>query len=162
MSELESQTETEPRHADEAPSEREIESAFQETAPTREGAPAETAPNLSDGLSEPPEWEAPEPPEPTTESLEAEPAPEPRRARVHPLATFLIGLVIGLFIGYGGRPSATAPATQPQATRTPVLPGQARNASGAPTLMDTLIAQTRHFKGDPNAPVTIIEFSDFQ
>jgi len=78
--------------------------------------------------------------------------------RVHPLATFLVGLVIGLLIGYGGRPSVT----QPQATRTPVLPGQTRNTSGVPTLMDTLIAQTRHFKGDPNAPVTIIEFSDFQ
>jgi protein-disulfide isomerase len=28
--------------------------------------------------------------------------------------------------------------------------------------MDMLIAQTRHFKGDPNASVTMIEFSDFQ
>jgi protein-disulfide isomerase len=29
-------------------------------------------------------------------------------------------------------------------------------------LMDAVVAQTRHFKGDSNAPITIIEFSDFQ
>jgi uncharacterized lipoprotein YddW (UPF0748 family) len=28
-------------------------------------------------------------------------------------------------------------------------------------LMDALIPQVRHFKGSPDAPVTIIEFSDF-
>ena len=28
-------------------------------------------------------------------------------------------------------------------------------------LMEAVIAVTRHFKGDPNAPVTVIEFSDF-
>jgi protein-disulfide isomerase len=29
-------------------------------------------------------------------------------------------------------------------------------------LMDAVVAQTRHFKGDPNAPVTIVEFGDFK
>ena len=28
--------------------------------------------------------------------------------------------------------------------------------------MDSVVAKTRHFKGDANAPVTIIEFADFQ
>jgi len=40
---------------------------------------------------------------------------------------------------------------------------EAANAQTERTaLMQDLIAQTRHFKGDPDAPVTILEYSDFQ
>lgn len=159
LSELESRTGTEPLSEGEnvhQRHEREVEPLAQETGPAAGDTPAE----VESGIPEVPEGESPEL---STEVLEAESTPEPRGTRVHPLATFLVGLVIGLLIGYGGRPSMVQPSTaQSQATRTPVLPGQARNTSGAPTLMDTLVAQTRHFKGDPNAPVTIIEFSDFQ
>ena len=47
----------------------------------------------------------------------------------------------------GANPSSTNPAGSPSST---------------PTLMEFLISQTRHFKGDPNAPITIVEFSDYQ
>lgn len=75
-------------------------------------------------------------------------------------------------------PASVAPsASGAQAAPTPASAGAANasttdtTASSADTaarqaatkqLMDMLISQTRHFKGDPNAPVTMIEFSDFQ
>jgi hypothetical protein len=49
-----------------------------------------------------------------------------------------------------GNPSAASEASQPAST-----PSTA-------ALMDAVVTQTRHFKGDANAPITIIEFSDFQ
>jgi hypothetical protein len=80
-------------------------------------------------------------------------------------ATPIIGLVmliIGLLGGYFGRPLITS------ASKTPIpsaVPTSASATSAAPDMqqvMTSLIAQTRHFLGDANAPVTIIEFSDFQ
>ncbi len=55
-----------------------------------------------------------------------------------------------------GTGSADAPATGEQgAVPTPT-------DADMQQLMTFLVDNTRHFKGDPNAPVTIIEFSDFQ
>jgi len=87
----------------------------------------------------------------------------------------VIMLVVGLVAGYflrpyipGGTTGNTAVSTEPVVAQSA---GQAQSTSAPqPTmsatdkqkLMDALIKQTRHFKGDPNAPVTIIEFSDFQ
>ncbi|NJN66702.1 MAG: thioredoxin domain-containing protein [Chloroflexaceae bacterium] len=80
----------------------------------------------------------------------------------------------GLLTGCTGRPEAppagsagatpSTGATGSQATARPAAdptPSPEPPDSGGPT-MDTIIAQTRHFQGDLNAPVTIIEFSDFQ
>ncbi len=90
--------------------------------------------------------------------------------RMTPLATLVVGLVIGMIIGYSGRPLVGPQPSPP----VPVTPTNAANPSTAsslnpspsnsspPTLMDAMVAQTRHFKGDPNAPVIIIEFGDFQ
>jgi hypothetical protein len=87
----------------------------------------------------------------------------------------IIMLVVGLLGGYFIRPyipRATSGAKGgPQETAVAQSPGQPQKTPPAqPTmspadrqkLEDTLVKQTRHFKGDPNAPVTIIEFSDFQ
>ena len=64
-------------------------------------------------------------------------------------------------------PTAAAKTTPEEAsaaadnTPAPTEDVAARRAA-AQRVMEMLISQTRHFKGDPNAPVTIIEFSDFQ
>jgi hypothetical protein len=71
------------------------------------------------------------------------------------LATGFTMLIVGIMVGYFGRP-LLAPETP-----TPTVAQSADNPS-AEELMDSLVARTRHFKGDSNAPVTIIEFGDFQ
>lgn len=101
----------------------------------------------------------------------------------------LIMLAVGLVAGYLLRP-AFAPAAPvptpvptpvakmatvgPLVTGTPVTASSTpQTAAGPPTpnptelaqrhaLADNLASWTRHFKGNANAPVTIIEFSDFQ
>jgi protein-disulfide isomerase len=97
----------------------------------------------------------------------------PTTARSNPLAIIAVGLVmlaIGAMLGFFGRPLVTpqpldaAPAASveppgPSAASEAVPAGG--NASPA-MLMDAVVAQTRHFKGDPSAPVTIVEFSDFR
>lgn len=99
-------------------------------------------------------------------------------------ATPLVGLlmlVLGLAAGFYARPlfdrpdadqqaaailpPTTAPvnanAGQSVATATPTADPTALAESQA-SLMEFLVGQMKHFKGDENAPVTIIEFSDFQ
>ncbi len=112
------------------------------------------------------------PPEDTTEEALSplEPmAPEPKKPvltiHVYSWATPILGIVmllLGLFAGYFARPllqpSAASPTKAAQATSAP----QQNQAGGNPSLKDVVVAQTRHFIGDPNAPVTIVEFSDYQ
>ncbi|HSB65454.1 MAG TPA: hypothetical protein VLD65_02695 [Anaerolineales bacterium] len=86
-------------------------------------------------------------------------------------ALAVIMLVVGLLAGYFGRPlvskgSAGDGATQvtqevaalnPASTATPTVdPAQIQQ------LMDSIVSQTKNFQGDPNATVTLIEFSDYQ
>ena len=78
-------------------------------------------------------------------------------------------LAVGLLGGYILRPlvSPQSPASSasPKSTETS-SPGVSANdqnqLSNPEELMAAVVAQTRHFKGDPEAPVTIIEFGDFQ
>lgn len=89
-------------------------------------------------------------------------------ARSGLLSTITVGLamlVVGMLAGYLGRPLVTPQPVIP----TPVVvtdagaPAAAANANpSAANLMDAVAAETRHFKGDPSASVTIIEFGDFQ
>jgi protein-disulfide isomerase len=105
------------------------------------------------------------------------------------LVVGLIKLVIGLalgFVSYAGlmnRPAAVAasptaavlPPTEtvmrntpaPTATLSevsvaPTAPGGDATQQSADAQIAAAVARTRHFMGDPDAPVTIIEFADFQ
>lgn len=73
-------------------------------------------------------------------------------------------LLLGLLVGYYVRPF-TQNQTQSEASvisAPPVVISTADNSAAQEKLMETVVAQTRHFRGDSNAPVTIVEFGDFQ
>jgi protein-disulfide isomerase len=77
-------------------------------------------------------------------------------------ATPVIGvvmLIIGLLGGYYGRPLVGGTKEQVAAPQS-IAPSQA--GAGNEELMSYLVSQTRHFTGNPDAPVTLIEFGDFQ
>lgn len=91
-------------------------------------------------------------------------------------ATPIVGvlmLVVGLLAGYfvrplipsiGGTetPVAAAPANPTSADSQSVAAAATQQPADLQEVMDFLIPQVRHTRGDPNAPVTLIEFSDFQ
>lgn len=85
---------------------------------------------------------------------------------IHSWATPVVGfllLILGLVGGYLIRP-AISPLLS-KSTATPTVSAKAEPGAtnaGQPGIKDYVVAQTQHFLGDPNAPVTVIEFSDFQ
>jgi hypothetical protein len=74
----------------------------------------------------------------------------------------LIMLVAGMLLGYIGRGEFGPEAQAAKATSAAQAVLAQTQAAANANLMDYLAQNTRHFKGDPNAAVTIIEFSDFQ
>jgi hypothetical protein len=113
----------------------------------------------------------------STDDMEKAPeAPPPALViNVQSWATPIVGLlmlVIGLLGGYFGRPllagTATPAGSVALTTPAPAATSPANEASSTASaadrasLMEFLVSQTRHFKGNPDAPVTLIEFSDFQ
>ncbi|GAB4577368.1 MAG: hypothetical protein Fur0022_00990 [Anaerolineales bacterium] len=84
-------------------------------------------------------------------------------------ATPIVGVLMlaaGLLTGYFGRPLLTPPVTEvPASESSSSASGEAApedQAAQQQALMEAVLARVRHFKGDPAAPVTLIEFSDFQ
>jgi xanthosine utilization system XapX-like protein len=72
-------------------------------------------------------------------------------------ARLMDGTPVAKAPGGGAPPEATAAGSEPAAAANPQTSEADRQE-----MMAFLIDQTRHFKGNPEAPVTIIEFSDFQ
>jgi hypothetical protein len=97
-------------------------------------------------------------------------------------ATPIVGVVmlmVGLAAGYIGRPllplggqpgtselqplnDVTDVAITPQPTAVSEAATPLPDPNSAESLMDLLVSQARHFKGDSEAPITMIEFSDFK
>ena len=81
---------------------------------------------------------------------------------------FGAGLLVGFFAWGLNRAIAAVPTAAPQATSVAQVPPTAIQFTLTPdsaalqTLMDQAIESTRHFKGNENAAVTMIEFADFQ
>jgi protein-disulfide isomerase len=71
-----------------------------------------------------------------------------------------------VIIGLGGY--FIRPAVSPLLSKATLTPTTSAEASAGetnanqPGLKDYVVAQTHHFLGDSNAPVTVIEFGDFQ
>jgi hypothetical protein len=84
-------------------------------------------------------------------------------------ATPIVGmlmLVVGLAAGYIGRPllpfDGQSGASESQPTAVSEADTPLPDPSSTESLMDLLVSQARHFKGDIDAPITMIEFSDFK
>ncbi|HSF79818.1 MAG TPA: hypothetical protein VLA49_01210 [Anaerolineales bacterium] len=108
----------------------------------------------------------------TTEKAGSKPA---LVINIHTWATPIIGLVmllVGLAGGYFGRPfitrneqtttvveTASAQDTQGSVAATTASPEEQASRQ---EMMDFIVSQTRHFQGNAEAAITIVEFSDFQ
>lgn len=86
---------------------------------------------------------------------EAEPARSRRWIGLIPTAIFgVLMFVLGGVGGFVGRPYLLVP--------TPTLTAPEQQQAKMQALLEMLISKTRHFKGSANAPVTLLEFGDFQ
>jgi protein-disulfide isomerase len=91
--------------------------------------------------------------------------PEPAKpAGRNPWVLLFIGLILGGLAGYSLRP-LLVPAPEPVAEAAPLAAvessAEINQAEPHREVMMAVIANARHFYGDPNAPVTLVEFGDF-
>lgn len=94
------------------------------------------------------------------------PSPKKGTGPILAIGIAMITFVAGLVIGFVGRP-AVVPDVVQVVTATPDATAVAQaaatpTASSQGTIMDVVLADARHSQGDINAPVTIVEFSDFK
>ena len=92
------------------------------------------------------------------EGFEEEPAPMQSWMRFLP--TVLVGILMFVLGGVGG--FVGRPYVMPSPTPTAAPTSAPQQAPDMQAILAQLISKTRHWKGNANAPVTMIEFSDFQ
>lgn len=100
------------------------------------------------------------------QSAESPSQPPALTINIHSWATPIVGivmLVIGALAGFYARPSVLGQLPESTSGAGPVVAIPTEDRSEAQQqLMASLLPKVRHFLGDSNAPVTIIEFGDFQ
>ncbi|MCB9078596.1 MAG: hypothetical protein H6631_13435 [Anaerolineaceae bacterium] len=131
-------------------------------------------------------------PQEPSSAYDHQPATPPTVSPVYFGTALAIAFAIGLFIGLTGRPLvirdvpvqvvvtvvpnpngeavAQAPAAAAEsaggsgANQTAVDQSAQASADGTatPTLMEYVMSDARHIQGDANAPVTVVEYSDFK
>jgi hypothetical protein len=74
----------------------------------------------------------------------------------------IAALVIGALLGYNLRPIVGPEARASKATAAAQAVAVQTQAAQNQEMMKVITGQVRHWEGDANAPVTIIEWSDFQ
>lgn len=101
-----------------------------------------------------------------TQTVEPEVQQPALTINIHSWATPIVGiimLVIGSLAGFYARPAVLGQLPQSASKENPaVVVPTADQSEAQQQLMASLIPKVRHFLGDPNASVTIIEFGDFQ
>lgn len=104
--------------------------------------------------------QSPGTPEPAPQSSDT---PKPALVSLRTLAIFAIGVLLGAGLGIAGTILFTSRSETTAARPAPAAGGDTGASQGIrETLEKAVTEQTRHFRGDPDAPITIIEFSDFK
>jgi hypothetical protein len=112
-------------------------------------------------IEQAPEAEAPatvdEPDAEAADGETAETERAPVRRWIPLIPTLLFGVLmfaLGGLGGFVGRPYIMPP--------TPTLSATQQQQARMQALFEMVVSKTRHFKGNANAPVTLLEFGDFQ
>ncbi len=104
--------------------------------------------------------QSPDTPEPAPQSPDTA---KPALVSLRTLAIFAIGVLLGAGLGIAGTTLFTSRSETTAARPAPAAGGDTGTSQGIrETLEKAVTEQTRHFRGDPDAPITIIEFSDFK
>ena len=86
-----------------------------------------------------------------------------QRSAPNPWLLLVVGILVGVLAGFYLRPVVTDNAEPVQAAPLANVEdsGQINEPDPHQSVMLAVIAGARHFYGDPNAPVTLVEFGDF-
>ena len=92
------------------------------------------------------------------------PGKKRRRPGLAPWLLLIVGLCVGVLGGFYLRPLVMP--EDAEASAAPVVEAKGLDevdrAAMQQVVMDTVLDTARHFEGDPNAPVTLVEFGDFK